>query len=462
MLHLPKRDFFESRFFRASAGKGTRRTFFLVLLTKKTQYISGTLSETGQQSTIEQFKHKEKMKKHILVSSTVLGILSLLATANREIQQDEMVHIQTLPYRATYKADFQHLMDPYCFIGDSPTLIVTCYGENMTLLGTSHESIKCLKMNLPLVENGTSFECVNTCTSETTPPCTSVYMASDESIDGPFGSINYICESRNFAQVDSFFMYKGGTTNGTCVTSSSIQSRNFHIGRLGILCPTNTWTNMIEFDDTGFECHSVGSFVADISNDPNDDIYACVTGSNCNGKECEVVFSDFYIHSKINQINQCVETLGESSIVVPTTAPIDTTSTHTFTARFEASWAQLYDSTSSHSFCTINDNPSMIVTCGSGSSITFVRSTDTFMNCTKSISSHEMTCVTSDINNILDQFTSVFYVSSTFLDVNCSFFKPPLTYFFDLDFVHMSHTTTPGVCGTDLANIQCSISHFDH
>ena len=35
-------------------------TFFLVLLTKKTQHISGTLSETGQQSTIEQFNHKER------------------------------------------------------------------------------------------------------------------------------------------------------------------------------------------------------------------------------------------------------------------------------------------------------------------------------------------------------------------------------------------------------------------
>lgn len=266
------------------------------------------------------------------------------------------------------------------------------------------------------MENGTSYECINTCTSESTPPCTSVYVASDDVNDGPFGSIRFVCEGENFDQIDAVFTYMGGESNGTCVASANTQSRNFHIGRLGVSCPADGGTNDVIYDDVYFDCHSKGSFVADTSNDAAVDIYTCAAGENCNGQQCEVVFSDFYLHTNIDQINDCVETISTSPGVaplVPTVTPIEARSTYTFTTRFQASWALLYDSASSRSFCTMNENPSVVVTCGSGSSISFVSSTDAFMNCTNS-SSNEMTCTTGNTNNIVDQFASVFYVRATF------------------------------------------------
>ena len=71
---------------------------------------------------------------------------------------------QTLNYRATYKADFQHLSDFIC-TAEPPVLQISCYGTAMQILSVSDTSITCVQLNEPIINNGTSYQCVNTCDS---------------------------------------------------------------------------------------------------------------------------------------------------------------------------------------------------------------------------------------------------------------------------------------------------------
>lgn len=327
----------------------------------------------------------------------VLGACRAFSFQSRDLQQ------QTFNYRANYSAEFQALRDTFC-IGDAPILQVTCFSKNMTILGTSNETIICSQLIEPLVANGTTYECINTCSSTS---CESIYLANDNglSTNGPFGSIWFMCEGNNVDEVDSALTYVGGN-NGTCAAATSGFTRNLHIGRLGVSCPVGS-TREYVFDDTYFECDSADAISFDSLADPFD-VYTCEIGKDCEGEACSVAFSNMYINAYVPKfLDTCVEALVPIT-TYPTPAPIPESSGLTVSVRFEASWGNLFDSEDSVSSCS-NGNPVVIVSCENGALIEYVLSTSSSVNCT-TISGNELRC-TDFANNIVNQFSSAIFVS---------------------------------------------------
>jgi hypothetical protein len=344
----------------------------------------------------------------ILKMISLFPYLTIFALTNvrqaLSLEPRVMQQLQTFNYRANYSADFQALRDTFC-VGDAPILQLTCFSKNMTILGTSNETIICSEMARPLVPNGTSYECINTCTST---DCESIYLANNggRSSDGPFGSIQFMCEGNVVDEVDAAFTYVGGN-NGTCAaaTSGSV-TRNLHISRLGVSCPIGS-TREYVYDDTYFECDSVGSISFDTLPDPLDS-YTCEVGLDCMGQACTVDFDDMYINAYVPKfLDTCVEAIVPITSY-PTRAPTSEETGLTISVRFDGSWGNLFDSEDAISTCSTG-NPTAILSCENGASIEYVLSTSTTVNCT-AISESELRC-TDFASNIVNEFSSVIFVS---------------------------------------------------
>ena len=346
-----------------------------------------------------------------IVHSKMLGFLPCFvifvafSVCDASSFQPRLLQQQTLNYRANYSADFQALRDTFC-IGDAPILQVTCFSKNMTILGTSNETIVCSEMTRPVVANGTSYECINTCTSSN---CENIYLANanGKSSDGPFGSIWFMCEGADVEQVDAALTYLGGN-NGTCAAASSGSiTRNLHIGRLGVSCPVGS-TREYVYDDTYFECNTAEAISFDLLANPFD-LYTCEIGQDCKGEACTVAFTDMYIDAYVPKfLDTCVEAIVPIT-AYPTLAPIPQSSGLTVSVRFEASWGNLFDSEDSINTCSTG-NPAVILSCENGASIEYILSTTSTVNCT-AISGNELGC--SDFaSSIVNQFSSVIFVST--------------------------------------------------
>jgi hypothetical protein len=329
----------------------------------------------------------------------VLSTLALIVAGSVESRE-----LQTAAkFRANYSAEFQHLRDNFC-LGDAPIIQVTCFG-NLTFLGTSDPSIQCSKLSIPdTFVNGTTYQCINTCVES---DCQSIYLAVDglAAKDGPFGSIKFSCEGDTVRDVDAFMNYLGGN-NGTCAAAFGTSTRNLHIARLGVSCSAGSTLKYV-YDDTYFECYSPDTFYFNTANG-QDDIYTCGTGESCSGVECVVPFSDIYVNADLPiLLDSCVESLlGDPVTSFPTSSPMQ--SSLDFSARFVASWGRLFDPLTSLVTCT-SGNPTITVSCENAASISFVNSSDSFLNCTN-VGANTMKCLSDDakIDNV---FTDVFYVS---------------------------------------------------
>ena len=301
-------------------------------------------------------------------------------------------HLQTSKFRATYRADFQHFRDVVC-IADPPVLQVSCNGTEMTILNVSDASIACAQLDEAIITNGTTYQCNNTCTS-----CASVYENSGDIADGPFASIDFMCEGDNVEQVDAEYVYTNGN-DGSCTFASSGQSRNFHVGRLGVLCPTESaGTGAYGYDDTYIQCKFYGAesigFAIDTAEENADDLYTCVAGDNCEGIECEVPFDEMRFDPILSNLMECIQTFDSAG----------------YNVQFEASWARLLDGISTEASCS-STNPSVLISCGATGSATiqFVNATDTSTLCIL-LSDNELSC-SSSTSVIANNFTSVIYVS---------------------------------------------------
>ena len=277
-----------------------------------------------------QFVLEDHPSKYIMIvpnPSTVL-VITICFVAYNNVLGDAMIsnslsdrHLQTsqtLNYRATYKADFQHLRDLDC-LAEPPSLAVSCYGTAMTILNVSDPSIICTQLDDPIVRNGTTFTCINTCVD-----CTSVYIAPFNIGDGPFASIWFMCEGDDIQNIDALYTFVDGNP-GSCIATTTTSSRNFHVGRLGVSCPLGTNREFV-YDDTYVECFfgdsTSAGFVLDITPELDDiDTYTCISGENCDGAACTVPFDqiDFTTQSK-SFAESCVESLVTSN-AVPTPAP---------------------------------------------------------------------------------------------------------------------------------------------
>ena len=367
-----------------------------------------------------------KMRFIVCLSLCLIGSITS-GEVMSSISSDVLRHLQsnqTLNYRATYLADFQHLHDFDC-MADKPVLQLSCYGLNMTILSVSDPSINCTQLENSIVKSGTTFTCVNTCVD-----CTSVYEASDNIIDGPFASIEFICEGDDIQHIDALYTYDNGNP-GSCSATTSTTSRNYHVGRLGVSCPTTGTSREFVYDDTYVECvfsiSDAPGFITDITPEMQDvDTYTCISGDNCNGATCTVPFDEisFYTQAR-NFIDTCVNSLVAID-TTPTPAPqVFTTSTR-YKVQYESSWGQLYSSEASRDSCT-STNPSIAIQCEAGSSIGFINSTDVAMNCVN-ISNSELSC-TGDGTSLRTSFTSVTFVS-ILIGLNCIILLANITHVF--------------------------------
>jgi hypothetical protein len=313
-------------------------------------------------------------------------------------------------YRSRYRAEFQHLTDAGC-TGDPPVLLLTCSGPSLTILNTSDDSIVCSPLGQARIENGTTFQCVNTCAD-----CQNVYrFASSDNVtaqQGPFESITFRCEGNSIDNIGAGFEVLGENTLGTCSASSETKyGRNFHLARLGVSCPVLGSTTMRQyvFDDTYFDCLSPNTFSVDLSPDQStqEDIFACVTGKACQGQACDFLFSNLLVTSSVSEFyDACVE----SSVPItafPTPAPASTP--FEYSVLFEASWGQLYDSYETYLACS-TESPDILISCDNGAVIEYVNSTDVNMRCFNLLDS-QLSCLANGatIKNLL---VSVFYVST--------------------------------------------------
>jgi hypothetical protein len=131
--------------------------------------------------------------------------------------------------------------------------------------------------------------------------------------------------------------------------------------------------------------------------------------SPCNGTNIvncqEEPFFDLYIYTTLrNFLDTCIQsTLPITSY--PTTAPA--ASSFEFSAQFQALWSRLYNPPTVESTCTSGDS-AVVASCENDASISFVKSTDSSMNCTK-LGMNEFACIT-DPRSIDNVFTSVYFV----------------------------------------------------
>jgi hypothetical protein len=94
----------------------------------------------------------------------------------------------------------------------------------------------------------------------------------------------------------------------------------------------------------------------------------------------------------------------------PTPVPVATSSYFSVSAKFEASWGNIFDSNESMAACT-TANPVAIVSCTNGASlgnIYTIVDTNSTVNCT-AISESAMQC-DDFANSVVNQFTSVIFV----------------------------------------------------
>ena len=328
----------------------------------------------------------------VIISKYASGHTGLLET--RQLQT-----AQTLNYRATYRADFQHVLDPSCN-GISPIIGVQCLGANMTILSTSDSSIGCSKVEGPTVE-GSLYACVTDCSDD---ECDDVYLASNAStfFDGPFGSVTFMCEGDDYRNVTATFLYLDENT--TCGSSTvATRTRNYHAGRLGVSCPVDSSREYV-FEDSYLECVS---FVPPITTQAgSEDAYTCISGKDCLGAECNVTIDLITFLSDVPTFfDTCVEKTTNVTIASPTLSPA--VSSFKYTAQFEANWAVLYDSETALISCT-NALGGAVLSCDNGSFISYLSSSDASMNCIM-LNDSELSCIGS-AEGVNNQFTRVNYV----------------------------------------------------
>lgn len=328
------------------------------------------------------------------------------AMASKSFNIRQLQTNQTLNYRATYKADFQHLRDFQCMLTEPPLLELTCYGSVMIILNVSDPSISCSRLVDPNINNGTTYQCTTSCASA----CSTVYENSGDAGDGPFGSIEFICEGDDYRQVDAEYLFTSGT-DGECVFRSEPQTRNYHVARFGVSCPTLFGREYV-YDDTYFECLPRGSsspgFALDLSAVGDADVYFCLSGDNCLGEPCTVPYDELRIRATLPSfLDECVESLVPLTSP-PTNAPAISSSSTEYTVQYQASWGRLYDSEASRQSCQ-GSNPTVMITCEDEASIMYLNSTDSSMVC-DSLTGNDLSC-TGNAALIENNFTSIVYVS---------------------------------------------------
>jgi hypothetical protein len=334
-------------------------------------------------------------------SSSGTVLLALLAL----VSMGANVPLVEANFKARYKARYQHLADPNCE-GPPPTIQLFCLGS-LNPVSISDASIRCSALTSTTGGNG--IQCTNSC--EETGTCETLYVERDEIEGGVFGEIIYECEGETAPDIDTYMEYLGGGP-GSCEQGSN--GRNFHVGQLGVLCPSEGGADAFVFRDQYFEC-ALGSSVTEA-----DGAYTCITGDNCGESNCTVEYEDMFIEADGHKFRDCIQsTDGDPVPEAPSDAEYRVPSEPGFyTAKFEANWRLSMDESScGGSFVT------KIITCLNGE-IDLIETKYDNVNCTMT-SGDTLECTDTNGDHFVNAFSGVTYVSGLVwrASVSCTFFS---------------------------------------
>jgi hypothetical protein len=300
--------------------------------------------------------------------------------------------------QTNYTAQFQYLRDTFCFDSNPPVIQVLCHGPKIQLINTSDPSIVCSRVD-DAIDGWSTIECNNTCVSDTA--CKDVYLNIGGNVeDGPFGEIIFQCGGNSLGDIEAAFSFLG-SKNAGCPASSTqkLDTRNFHVARIGATCPAESGEHEYTFDDFFFDCDGIPISGNGDGNPGN--TFSCVEGRNCNRAECKFDFNPIMIKLDLQHyLDKCLP-----GTIAPTLVP-NTSQLFNYSARFEAAWERMVDPVGST--CSENTAPTVRMTCINGT-ITFVNSTYETVSC-KTVSSGVMECTDNSTNSV-DQFTGVVFVS---------------------------------------------------
>jgi hypothetical protein len=356
--------------------------------------------------------------------------LAQTTTALAEISGSSGNNSSTTTTTMHYTAHFQLLQDTTCR-GPAPVVRVACRSA-IAVQRTSDPTIVCSDSAQVDAITGWSFvDCINTCQPDDL--CArNVYLQVDSSVDlGPFAQIDFLCSTANgkYADLEATITFLD-SGNGECGNSSLGLTRNLHILRMGVSCPnldspnhsTSTTLNATNatlntnltvpplrnyvFDDYYFECiPSTASYPL------GDNYYTCIVGGSCDGIACSVDFDPIVITTNLAALLQACQ-IDTTRSTTPSPTMVPDNNVYTFTTRFVASWALLFDPITADD-CT-GFTPTVQVDCLVGSVIALSRRTShaASLNCTQPNASR-LVCTDTNPSHFVDRFASVDYVRKT-------------------------------------------------
>ena len=235
---------------------------------------------------------------------------------------------------ASYKADFQFWVGGNC-VGPVPLLRAHCKGVMLRVVQTSDASIQCQIIDTFIDGYRSSVECTNTCSGNDCPWIQRGLSSNGMSIVR-FGSIYFDCEGDQVEDVEGSFTFVD-SGSGSCAfdDSGTDLSQNFHITRLGVLCPA-VFPNpaAYNYDSAYFECS--GKDVYPLSERRLD--YVCAAGWDYFGEAGVVDYGDLTVHAELWNFRQCISSprgLPIPEIPPPSVAP---RLPGTYVSRFQANW----------------------------------------------------------------------------------------------------------------------------
>jgi len=349
-----------------------------------------------------------------MIFATVATITAVVLTTKPNTGERDL-QPQAANFKATYKASFQHLMDPECQ-GAPPTIQVLCRGD-LTPVSLSSGQIACTRATSSISEDSAwnGLQCTTTC--ETQRACENLYLERDETDqNSAFGSVVFECSGTTEEDVEAVLIYQAGT-DGTCLANTDDNTggggsrgrRNYHVAQLGVECPDGDASRSFLYDDFYFECSAGPS----TSSGKFDDQYTCLSGRECSEEEdCSTIaFDPLEVHANFRNFYECIESLNPEEVPLGDAPPMKSVqipwAPGTYAATFEAKWQIDINI----EFCGSRPFPTNRISCLNETKIQNIEPFFDDINCTQ-VDESVVECQETTGENFVNRWSGVTYVSA--------------------------------------------------
>jgi hypothetical protein len=214
-------------------------------------------------------------------------------------------------------------------------------------------------------DNGWTVTCTNACA--TVAACRALYLVTgdaNDSIDGPFANITFVCQSNaTILDVDAAVTVVA-SADAACAGSGSVA----HYARLGVQCPPPS-TDKVQIGDGAngfvFDNYYTECWLSFAAAGYLNGIHTCFVRESCDSTACSALPLDpLLVQADLDNFQkECVAvapSVATSLAHPPTTAPTGT-SLFTVTARFEGAWGVLRRATDTSTITACSDTTPPIV-----------------------------------------------------------------------------------------------------